>query len=291
MLTDTELRQFNEQGLIPGPSEIEEDFRRRADFCLNFKDKLSAELPFSKGEFCTETPILKESFPLTSRLYGMVPEWVVLFFSNEKLLPWHGGAAWIFQLDDSAPTCAILQLRKAFFQKKKYFGLVERSELVAHELCHVGRMMFEEPVFEEVLAYRTSSSWLSRNLGPLIQSPGESVAFVLILMLILLTDLGILFFGTPDMLWKTFWVKLLPLGLIVYALWRLYCKKSLFDLAEKKLLALLNSQERASSVVYRLTDKEIKFFAESTPEQIQEYINRQTELRWRVIRMSYFSKD
>ena len=92
--------------------------------------------------------ILDEASFKTKELYGIQPTWTPLFFNNYQLAPWHGGCAWIFQLTENAPTAALLQLRAPFRHQPTYLNLYRRDELIAHELSHVGRMMYQEPQFE-----------------------------------------------------------------------------------------------------------------------------------------------
>ena len=115
------------------------------------------------------------------RIYGFAPHWVPLFFSNYQLAPWHGGCAWIFQLNDNTPYAAFLQLRSAFRTQKRYLGMYERTELIAHEMAHIGRMMFEEPEFEEIIAFQSSTNRFRRFFGPLFRSSKESMLFVIVL--------------------------------------------------------------------------------------------------------------
>ena len=97
---------------------------------------------------------------------------------------------------------------------------------------------------KEALAYRSSHSWLSKNLGALIQSPGESILFVLILMLIVFVDLKPAFFWHIRDVLKAAWLKLVPLGLVGYGLWRLYAKMRLFEKVRHNLSTLPIAQKK-----------------------------------------------
>lgn len=287
MLNDEQLKFYNDQGLIPGPSESEEDFSRRAIYCMNLKKMWASEMPLELKDagLMEESPILQEAFPVTKKLYGVVPHWMILFFSDEKLLPWHAGSALIFQMDDHSSTAAILQLREALKDKEAYLGLITRKELIAHEICHAGRMMFEEPKFEEMLAYRSSNSWFSRYVGPIIRSSTESLIFVLTLFFAAFIDLIIVFYAPTTPLLQLFWIKLIPLGLVAFAIARLLWCRSQFSTCLKKLTQLFESEEKANAVTYRLTDQEIEFFSKSDLEEIKHYMNKQVDLRWRCIKL------
>ena len=169
------------QGFIPGPNETEQEFTSRMEYCLSLRHNLpqAAIIRLEDQQSC-----LEEASAITLPLYGLNPTWVPVLFANHKLAPWHGGCAWIFQMDDEQPLGAFLQLRKPFLSAQNYLGLYDRDELVAHELCHVARMAFEEPIYEEHLAYRSSKPKWRRRLGPIIRNSIESMLFFLSLLFV-----------------------------------------------------------------------------------------------------------
>lgn len=268
---------LNSIGLIPGPNETFEDFELRAEYCLRLKTEILPQVLQEKDH----SVVVEEAFPLTQSWYGICPDWVYLFFSNEKLTPWHGGAAWIFQMEENTPTAALIQLRENFANKKKYLKFLSRKELLAHELSHVGRMMFNEPRFEEMLAYRSSPSWISRNLGPLFQSAKESFFFIFTLLFTILFDFLNIFYGNS--LHAT-WLKLIPLGFLFLLFIRLFSNKTKLNRSFLKLKELLQSDEKANAFLYRLTDSEIENFSRSSLADIQDYIQKQSDLRWQILK-------
>ena len=294
-MTETYRRQdkweeWNSLGIIPGPDETEAALAERADFCQNLEEhlvqKVGADLPFDLDDHSTKK-FLEEVFPLTEELYGVAPRWVPLFFSNHQLAPWHGGCAWIFQLDEASPTAAFLQLRAQFRNSLTYLGLYHRKELIAHELAHVGRMLYQEPQFEEFFAYQSSRSTWRRWIGPIIQSSKESLLFVLLLGVVIMADLATFSLGAK-MAMIAWWIKLLPVIVIFFGLGRLLIrhrqlKKCLFTL--EKLFDL----KSARHLLYRLRDKEIKQFARLSPSQIQSEINERakTSFRWHFLKNIY----
>lgn len=287
--TDAQLIEFNRQGLIPGPDENEEAFLKRAHYCLNLKSEIAEklELPFSDRDHAPEE-VLQPALEKTRKEYDLAPTWIPLFFSNHHLLPWHGGCAWIFQANEESPTAAFLQLRRAFLNSEKYLGIYSRKELIAHELCHVGRMCFEEPRFEEIIAYRTSPSGLRRWLGAIAQSSWETMAFVLLLCLILAVDLYALAYDIP--LESLAWLKLLPIGLLGAGFFRLIKRQQQFDHCLANLQKFFKDPRKASAVIYRLTDREIISFSQQGIECFEDVINEKkgTSLRWRCIEKAYF---
>lgn len=261
-------KNFNQLGLIPGPNEEESAYVERVHYCLELKNKLIEEIPFNVEDQGSEE-ILEEPFKQTRKLFDIAPDWIPVYFSNYKLSLWHGGCAWIFQVNEDSPTAALFQLRQTFRNKKKFLGIYDRDELVAHELAHVGRMMFKEPKFEEFHAYRTATTGFRRFFGPIIQSAKESLFFVLLLLLVLIVDLST----------HLFWVKLIPLAVIGLALIRLCWRHRQYS----KCLTNLNKiYDNPDPIIYRLTDNEIIHFSK-TPN-IRPYIEKQTSLRWNIIK-------
>lgn len=293
MITQQQFIEWNGQALIAGPEETEPQFIERVEFCQNIKNALAehlhGQLSFQPEELAS-AEVIEETFCKSRHFYGMAPDWIPIFFTNHKLLPWHGGCAWIFQLSQSSPTSALFQLRKELKKKRQYLGLFDRDEIIVHEMAHVGRMAYEEPKFEELLAYRSSPSSFRRLLGPLVESSVESALFVLILLLILLLDLFLVFNGYDTRFFQAMWLKLIPLGMITFAAFRLFHRHRQMNGAHAKIKKIYHNDELAANAIcYRLTDKEIIAFASWTPEQIRDYIKGEItrSLRWRQISACY----
>lgn len=285
-----QLLELNKLGIIPGPEETMANFAKRADYCLSLKEHLSEKLQDALGNADDQAgQALSKGFAKTSGLFGFSPQWIPVFFSNYQLAPWHGGCAWIFQISEDSPTSALLQLRKTFRTSPRHLWIYHRDELVAHELSHAGRMAFEEPQFEEIIACRTSSSALRRWLGPIVQSSTESMIFVLALGLVCFLDIFLISFYGSHAYIAAMWLKLLPLSMMLYALGRLWQRQRHFDSCLAKLMSLLGEQ-KAWNVVYRLTDSEIRTLGKMNIEAIKEYSIAQStiSLRWQVIRDAYF---
>lgn len=289
---DLEWKAWNDQGFIPGPQETEEEFKQRIFFCKNLLQELNAragtDLPFTSDD---DAPleIRQEALTLSKKLYGISPGWVPIFFNNYQLTPWHGGCAWIFQLSEQTPTAAFLQLRAIFRKKKTYLGLYERSELIAHELAHVGRMVYAEPQFEEILAYRSSRSPFRQFFGPLVQSAKESLLFILLLGLILMANLALFAMNTPLTFTLALWLWTIPLSLVLFALLRLFRKQGLFKACLQNLKEIYQDKQLADHLIYRLTDKEISLFGKITSSEIRDYIQIQKtqSFRWDFLNNNY----
>lgn len=294
-LPEDKLLIYNRMGLIPGPHETRESFITRVDYSLNLKENLPEELKTqledkSSKDEQVANEILQQATGYLKNIYDCSPDWTPLFFSNYKLPFWQGGCAWIFQMTDNSPTSALIQLRKIFSRSPHYFKIYNRKELLAHELAHCGRMMFQEPKFEEVLAYRTANSAIRRWVGPLLQSSIESALFMLLLFVLIVFDVFLLALGRPDAYFVALWLKLIPVGLIMGALIRLWRRQRTLDSCIENLTGCLGDRAKAVAVAYRLSDDEIYLFARSSSEEIRDYAGRQAreELRWEVIFKAYF---
>ncbi len=289
-----EWQKWNDQGFIPGPNETETAFTERVVFCQNLKQhliqKVGAQLPFEMNDQMSKD-LLNQVLFFTQDLYGIRPQWVPLFFSNYQLAPWHGGCAWIFQLDEQTPTAAFLQLRARFRTSPTYFGLYHRHELIAHELAHVGRMLYQEPQYEEIFAYQSSSSSWRRWLGPIVQSSKESLLFILLLGIVILSDVAFLSLHIGSAITMAWWIKLIPIVFIIFALVRLMIRHHLFKNCLRNLEILYSEPKRARHLLYRLRDSEIKQFAHFSPSQIRNFMEtaEQTSFRWRFLKSIYSS--
>lgn len=286
----TQWQEWNLQGFIPGPTETEEAFCERITYCQdlekNLKNVIGAELPFTTQDFQSKE-ILEQTLPLTENLYGIQPQWVPLFFGNYQLSPWHGGCAWIFQLNDQTPTTAFLQLRATFKHSSTFLKIYHRRELIAHELAHVGRMMYDEPQFEEFFAYASSPSRWRRWLGPIVQSSKESLYFILLLGLVIMTDFALFSLG-PKMTVIAWWIRLLPIAAIALGLGRLAYRHHILKRCLKTLEDLF-APLQAKHLLYRLRDHEIKQFSQFSAAKIEEFIkdSAQHEFRWKFLKALY----
>lgn len=278
--------EWNRLGLIPGPSESEEEFLRRVDYCLHLKEQLvgllGKDLPFSAEELDVKSSF--ESFECTQQLYGIAPTWVPVFYSNHQLAPWHGGCAWIFQESDKTPMAAFLQLRRYYKNHSTYLGIYQRDELVAHECAHVGRMQFEEPQFEELLAYQSAKRSWRRWLGPLVRSSRESLSFVIAIGAYLAILIAMLSVQQPALELIYYFGLLGWMVIFVLAFGRLTVSQRYYQRCVQQLSGLL---PQSTHLAYRLTDEEIRLFAKSSHSDIQAYIQSQKSFRWQFLKAVY----
>lgn len=140
-----ELLFFFRRGFIPGPNESEETFLKRA-------------ISRPQLSLCEWKEI---SHPLLEQ-WGFSIDWIPISYSSTKLLPWEGAVFWAKEDGTSS------------IQLKAY-----STEILMHEAIHAAREAFDEPVFEEFLAYMTSTAAWKRWVGPMFQRVWEFPFFAL----------------------------------------------------------------------------------------------------------------
>lgn len=234
MIENASLLGYFQRGLIPGPDELEEAFLQRAEQAL----------PLSHFEW-------KE----VSCAFGFVIDWVPISYSNHKIAWWEGAATWISE--DRLPS---IQMRTSF--KKGSFLGYRRSDVLAHEAVHAARTRFEQPQFEEVLAYSTAPQTWKRFLGPLFSRTWEPLVLLLSVM-------------------AGAFVPLVPFLLISLALGWLSFKQWIFKRCCRRL---------SLPIVLCLTDSEMRKFARMSELEIQAYLEKDSSLRARLIRL-LFKRD
>lgn len=278
-IADQQLLLWNRQGMIPGPNETEELFLQRTK--VNLTQDWTTELPFKPLQ-CASRTILNSSLSTIFFRYNIKPDWLPVVFNNYRLAPWQGAATWIIANADG-PQTAVVQLRKHFETSETYLKIYERDEILTHEFVHGGRIAFEEPRFEEILAYRLSPARFRRVCGPMIQSQWEAVALLAALMI---GAILLLFFPT---------ISLVSYLLAAFGITALIIRTGIrhwrFNRCLQSLEKTLGDPHNAEAVIYRLSDQEIIDFGGWSAAQIRNYCEdeRAKSLRWRVIALAYFA--
>ncbi|WP_348660454.1 hypothetical protein [Chlamydiifrater volucris] len=245
-----DLISLNREGFLVGPNEERPAFFARVD-----RDK-------EKGGY---------TFPEElSRIFDIRPCHLEVIYSNEGIGGWEGGCTWI---ESSGVT---IQLRKRFLKSSKLFFLYSKEEILMHEAVHAVRMKFHEPLFEEILAYRTSRGF-RRYVGPIFRHPGEGYWTIFGALI----GLGV---SSYDLTYGV----IVSCSVPAYFLGRLFFYLRIFAKAQKKVRKLLGIPPLW--VLLRLTDAEIKFVASQPLRMIEEYARAMKikNLRWRQIYASYF---
>lgn len=288
-------KKWNEAGFFPGIEEDGAAFEKRVEFCThlieNLKKNIKNEFPFPIDEN-ESSEFIEDVFSRAYELYGIRPFWVPIFFSNHQLAPWHGGCAWIFQLNEECPTAAFIQLRLHFKKSKCYLSLYSRDELLVHEIAHIGRMAYQQPEFEELFAYQSSFSKWRQYLGPLVQSSKESLFFILFLAFAVMMDFALIMTDYSSPAGVNVLIRLTPIVLIVAAFIRLIYYRWLYDKCLRQL-ALIYSTKIARHVAYRLTDFEIRKFAYFSKSQIVNYmaVLKDSSFRWSFFNAIYSGSE
>jgi hypothetical protein len=202
-----------QEGFIPGPGESFEAFQKRVDL---IKSQTSNPKLFMKAlgiSFDTITPITSHFFSITTK----------------KGLPfWIGAMTYLYEHEGI--TIPVLELPK----KKRGF-ILSKEEILAHEKVHFLRSAFNEPRFEEILAYQTSISRLRKLISPLFQKTWESTLCIFLLLLLPI-------------------FPFIPLSMLALALTRLLRNQYLFKRAQTHLSLLYKNP---TELLTLLTDREI----------------------------------
>ncbi|MBS0604832.1 MAG: hypothetical protein JSS60_07330 [Verrucomicrobia bacterium] len=264
MLLEPKLLSLSHRGIFPGPSESREDFIERAE-------TLSVKL---------ESPHL-DALNRVKKIFISSPDWVEIAVQSKGLLPWEAAAAWIEE-KEGVRTCRI-QIKNSFPA-----SLYPQEEVLAHEMVHAMRLMFDERRFEEVLAYRTSSSRFRRYFGPLFSDSRDlKILFSLFLIPWILYGVEVLF----DIDIGGSALSLLPLLGFGWGLLRLFRTQRIFKRALRNVEEAMQTRGASLAVVLRLSDQEIELFAEIPPLEIRSYAANEKDksVRWTQLYNAYFT--
>jgi hypothetical protein len=256
------MNKLNSQGLICGPEETSDVFHQRCSF---FKQEVRLEKLLKEN--LPKIAIMKHS-SLSYPDLDLEIDWLFFFSSRKGLSTWEAAATWTVEVE--GVSIPVLQLKPP---SKR----INHQEILKHEAIHIVRSAFDEPIYEEFLAYAPSKSRWRRYFGPIFRSPKEAVTFVLLSFIPLVS----VWTSLPLELW------FIPLGVFfAFLLGRLFYYHHLFNQALSNIKKLFNLSSPLK-IALRLTDKEIFLFASSTPKEMKEYIENRQDLRWRQILASY----
>lgn len=248
--TISELILLNQKGLFPGPKEKNEEFISRVAKSVEKEEKFPDEL-------------LSQ--------FDINPNWIDVIYSNDNLSFCEGACTWIW--DEEVQ----VQLKKCFKKFKSFCLIYSKKELLMHEAIHACRMKFLDSDFEEILAYQTSNFFFRRYIGPLFQSPRETLLTILFFLLGLLICFYSFFLGS-----------ILIFFLPIFYFFRLRKAFYYFNNAKKKIYNMTGLPPLW--ILLRLSGQEIKMFAVKSETEINQYISkeRMTSLRWKQLYFSYF---
>lgn len=142
---------MDREEFLQGPNESDSAFAKRIQLT-----KVAAQNPQILG--LQDVQVGKFHLP-----------WLIYKVSNKKLAPWEAAATWV--IEHEGVKIPFLQVRKRY---------TNNNEVLNHELVHILRIAFDEPRFEEIIAFDQSKSRLRKWLGPLFRTPKESLLFLAI---------------------------------------------------------------------------------------------------------------
>lgn len=264
---DIQLLEFYAQGWVPAPKESLQVFYKRIQAFQIFKEALQDEavesLPFYSHERAP-TKLQAQAEKETANYYGTVLTGVPLFFSSKTLFFWQGALTWVYQFDESGPKVTLIQLSPKFATQKLLWGLYDRDELLIHELAHAGRGAFNEPQFEEIIAYASSKSPWRRFFGPLFATHSESQWMMLLITMVIFLEALAVFWQWSI---SIFGLWMAPICGAFVLLTRLIYRQHIFKKALSHLKEAFEksgntqAQPSAQSVLYCLSDAEIRQLA------------------------------
>lgn len=281
-----ELALFDAAGFPARDGESPEDLRKRVKETLAVQEEFLTQLKEnSKAIVFDEIELFhKDLIPeeltseveeLTDNLYGFKVKHVAGFFLSGTVGLLWGGCL----IGDPDTNFSVFLLRNGFKNKKRWL-FYNRTELMAHELCHSVRQVLEEHTLEEYFAYQTSPSALRRYLGNCFIKELDAILFIIPALLLFVAELLHTLLW-PNMHMIYFWILALlyPAYLFIRNAKARKCVKK----AAQKLQSLGFSNVNA--VLFRCTRTELEEIGNCKSNlEVEELLNkyRDTQLRWQV---------
>jgi len=288
------LAQLDRHGRLLGPGETLEEYRARlaeeGEALQNFEQALDRERQHIDGNiFVTAADRISDKWmesagEITSKIYGFRVNWAPGFFVRNGVGFLWGGCAWY----DPEKKRTVFLLRDKFRTAERYL-IYSRTELVAHELCHVARAPFgDDWQLEEFFAYRTSPSALRRYLGNCFVRRFDALLFLGPALVLLALQLVNVLAGQSVPIWPA-WALLV--GCLGWLLLRNHLARRRFFQVRAKLHRWMKS--RAQALMFRSTWTELGELARlNSKPQFLSWIAQKAEAepRWRVIRKCFLSE-
>lgn len=255
---------LNQRGLIPGPHESESQFLRRVECCPSSSCLTTVAALYRVRE-----------------IFHCRPDWVEVSVHSKGLHFWEGAATWIEEDPGGVRRCHIV-VKNSFLSR-----LYPKEEIIAHEMVHAIRIMFDESRFEEILAYRTSRNAFRRYWGPVCGGSKETAVFLTSLIVWWCSWMAEIFLDIEA--GSRFFV-FLPCMVLAWGIIRLIRSQRLFTTALELLEKAVGKPGKAVAVALGLTDAEIALFARMSSEEIRAFAGRQKEqsIRWKQLYRAYF---
>ena len=215
-----DYRALYRDGFLPGPLESEQAFKERVQ-------KTTSILKAPK-KYITD-----KSFDGIE----LLPQGGAALLAKKRNLFFHAASTLIVELADGLILPIITEPKSIF---------VKKEEVLAHELVHARRALFDSPKFEEILAFRTSKHKWRKWLSPIFSTNLEVL----------------LFFGAAFLSFWTLLPLLLHLG---YFFMRLYRHQKIIRHCKDFLTRISSHGEE---LLLALTDEEIVAFSRGELEKI-----------------------
>ncbi|MDD4818541.1 MAG: hypothetical protein PHI85_11305 [Victivallaceae bacterium] len=275
-------------GLLVAPGETIDEFRSRLerlfawrrDFLGALKrDGRAAVAPglTVRADSAVDDGVFAEAAEVTERLYGFAVNWVPGFYLTEPLGFFWGGCSWT----DPADGQAVFTLRSAFQRRSRWLWY-DRTELAAHELCHIAHAPVSDPSLEEFFAYRSGRGRLRRVLGNCFVHDWDALIFMVPSLLLFCAQLGVAMGWWSVAMWP-FW--LLTFGGPGYLLLRSEHAVNRWRRARRRLLAA--GVGSPDPVLFRLTAAEIRELSALPEAEVASWLNTPRDLRFEVLRKRF----
>lgn len=292
-MNSSDFKSLNDAGFFPGPSEDASGFSDRVEAMNQWSKSLLnkplelQDLPYalSNGDRMTKVQLQTSSSPIRER-YGICPDWVPAYFSDQGLPLLTGGMAVQFIEKEGDPFKTFFQLKSVFKHKEKWI-IYSGNELIRHEMCHVARGALESTRYEETFAYSTSDSGLRRKIGGALNTPFDNQLVLLALVSWLAGTMLPLFFPSVQS-WS--YLLYIPFPLIV-TLGLLRNANIHRELKRAQSLLVDYFGEESEPVLFRLSDPEIRELSKLNPSDLSTWWQNRPGFRGEFLRHLYSPKS
>ena len=275
------LAQLDARGFLIGPEEALADYAKRLKEIRDNVIELNEELKKGPKQFFEFSLVAKDRIPMgifrgdaesaTRGLYDFSIDWVPGFYTNTSMGILYAGCA-LYAYEDFF---AVFILRKSF-QKKSRWLIYSRTELMAHELCHIARIGFRSQVYEEYFAYQTASSGFRRFIGGVLRSTKDTWIMLGSVITMVIAQVILTLQGNPTPL-----VIIFPLLASVYLLGRYFKALGQIRRAQKSLTTAYGA-DAALPLLFRASDTDIAALSEQ--DDPREWIAERAKdsIRWQI---------
>lgn len=286
------LARFDAAGILLGPGEtgaqLADRVRHLAAHIAALRQELSrdgkADFQFTQFAAADEIPppVFAAARARTEDLYGFSIDWVPGFYTQYRMGLLFAGCAY-YSYDDYF---ALFILRRSFQHRERWL-IYSRTELMAHELCHIAHLGLNSRHYEEILAYQTATSPFRRWVGGVLRTPRETTILMTTVLALLGAQILNLTFRAPER-WHDFpmpqaftLAALVIAGIVVQYLVALRRLRR-----AQAALARVAPRATARAILFRCTDADIAALAAlpRQPAAVAAWLAQRhaAELRWRV---------